>query len=269
MWLPWEWGAGLAALSFVVRLVVLGRPRARGFSDSRRGVVASFCGELTLVLVLYCVWQIVGSWSLIAVDDAIARGNRLLELEAHLPLPTELDLQHWMLPYPAVVQGANLYYAAAHVPALVGCLIWAFCVDRDRYRTLRTSVALTTGACLLVQFVPVAPPRLLDGAGFVDTAVLYNQSVYSALGRGMAGQLAAMPSVHVAWAIAVGWFGLVAPVRRSLRTLCVLHALVTNVVVVVTANHFWIDGLVAIVFFFVSVWLAERFHRTASQERSG
>jgi len=98
----------------------------------------------------------------------------------------------------------------------------------------------------LVQFVPVAPPRMLPESGFVDVAVQYGQSVYGgAVGGMIADQLSAMPSVHVAWCVLVA----VVVVRVSAtrwRWLAVLHAVATVVVVVVTANHFWADAIVAV-----------------------
>src|SRR5258708_38033477 len=63
---------------------------------------------------------------------------------------------------------------------------------------------MRTAACLVVQLIPVAPPRMFQQLGFVDTALRYGQSVYGAVGSGFADQLSAMPSVHVAWAVLVG-----------------------------------------------------------------
>ena len=64
---------------------------------------------------------------------------------------------------------------------------------------MRTVLAWTTLCCLLIQLIPVAPPRMIPGIGIVDTGLRYNQSVYS---HGLPiDQLSAMPSVHVAWAV--------------------------------------------------------------------
>ena len=116
-------------------------------------------------------------------------------------------------------------------------LVWLFVRHRDRYPSVRTTLAWTTLVCLLIQLVPVAPPRLLPS--FVDTATTYGQSVYS---LGLApDQLSAMPSVHVAWAVLVGW----AVVRISTspwRWWVLAHPVLTVFVVVATANHFWLDG---------------------------
>ena len=80
--------------------------------------------------------------------------------------------------------------------------------------------------------------------GFVDTAILYHQSVYGRIGTGIASQLSAMPSVHVAWALLVG-FGAVMVSSSRTRWFVLAHPIVTVLVVVATGNHFWLDGIVA------------------------
>ena len=68
-----------------------------------------------------------------------------------------------------VAQFANIYYATMHFGVLFVFLIWLFVRHRDRYRPVRGCWRLTTFVCLLIQLIPVAPPRLLPG--FEDTAV--------------------------------------------------------------------------------------------------
>ncbi|HMC51388.1 MAG TPA: phosphatase PAP2 family protein, partial [Acidimicrobiales bacterium] len=162
-----------------------------------------------------------------------------------LHLPSELSVQRRALPYPLIVQVCNRYYAAVHGAALIACLVWLFVRHRERYPKTRNSIALVTGACLAIQLVPVAPPRMLDHLGFVDTGLLYHQSVYTAVGRGLADQLSAMPSVHVAWAVLIAMAVLGAGSGRW-RWAVLAHPVATAIVVVVTGNHFWLDGAVAI-----------------------
>jgi hypothetical protein len=107
----------------------------------------------------------------------------------------------------------------------------------------------------------VAPPRLLPGGGMVDTALAYGQSVYGTTIAGLqADSYSAMPSVHIAWCVMVA----VAVVRISpsrWRWLVVAHPVVTVAVVVVTANHFWLDGIAAVLLLLLSYlvqWLPRR-----------
>ena len=105
-------------------------------------------------------------------------------------------------------------------------------------------MALFTGVSLLIQLIPVAPPRLLPGTGMVDTAVRYGQSVYSWHGGFDADEFSAMPSVHVGWALIVT-IAVITVSRSRWRWLAAAYPVLTLLVVVVTANHFWLDGIVA------------------------
>jgi hypothetical protein len=246
MWLPWNQAAiiGLA-------LVVLG-VAARRSGRSKLVAASAWAAEASLVFGLYAIWQRAGELSLLHESGAAARGRQIWKLERWLPLPSELRMQHWALPHGWLVQAANAYYAVAHVPALVIFLVWLFLRHRDRYASWRNVVAMVTGACLLIQLVPVAPPRFFPALGFVDTGKLYDQSVYGAVGQGISDQLSAMPSVHVGWAVIVG-FAAWSVSRSRWRWVAVAHSVVTCLVVVVTANHWWLDGVVAVAILAVSV----------------
>ena len=173
-----------------------------------------------------------------------------------LHLPSELTLQKLFLHASLLIQACNVYYAVVHVPALGVFLVWLFVRHRDAYPPIRNTIAVLTGGCLAIQLIPVAPPRLVPGLGFVDTASVYKQSVYTSLGHGAADQLSAMPSVHVGWAVVIG-VGAVMVSRSRWRWLALLHPFFTAIVVAATANHFWLDGIVAVAVLAV-VWAAER-----------
>ena len=104
-------------------------------------------------------------------------------------------------------------------------------------------LVLLTAGWLAIQLIPVAPPRLLPQLGYVDTAARYGQSVYNISGISV-DQLSAMPSVHVGWALLVGW-AVITVSRSRYRWWVLIHPALTVFVVVATANHFWLDGIVA------------------------
>ncbi len=270
MWLPWKWGVVVAVGAWLVSGVLarlLNTETLSPHERARLAIIRAVLAETAIIMGLYSLWQVAGSLSVMGVDDAIERAEWIVKAQRYLPLPTELEIQRLVLPHPWMVKAANGYYAVAHVPALVATLIWGFLQHRHRYNTLRNAVALTTLFCLVIQLVPVAPPRMLDTMGFVDAAALYNQSVYSALGRGMAGQLAAMPSVHIAWAVIVPWFALTVSTTRVAKVVCVAHSVATWFVVVATANHFWLDGIVAAALFGVSLAILAAVQRLRTDVR--
>jgi hypothetical protein len=111
----------------------------------------------------------------------------------------------------------------------------------------------------------VAPPRVLgsdtllagglggigSAGGIVDTAARYGQSVY---GGGLgADQFGAMPSVHVLWAVTVGWYA-VKIGRSRWRYLGPVHTVLTIFIVIATGNHWWLDGIVAVTVLVVCAW---------------
>jgi hypothetical protein len=238
VWLPWQTAAVLCAVIAVLAAWL------RGLTPRWAGVVYAFARETSIILALYTVWQIAQHLSLMQVDGALSRGEWLWRLERRLHLPSELAMQRQLLPHSLFVQLSNAYYAIVHVPALGVFLVWLFTRHRDRYPTVRNVIAMSTMACLLIQLIPLAPPRLLPHLGFVDTGAKYHQSVYTELGRGASAQLSAMPSVHIAWALLIGVA--VAGISTSRwRWIGMLHFALTSYVVVVTANHWWLDGVVA------------------------
>ncbi|WP_329567994.1 phosphatase PAP2 family protein [Kitasatospora sp. NBC_01266] len=202
--------------------------------------------EAGTLLALFALWQLVGQFSLMSTDHALDRAEWIHRTELRLGLPDEASLQRMITPYPVLVRLANYYYATMHFGVMIAVLLWVFLRHRARYAWVRTTVVLVTAACLVIQFLPVAPPRMLPDAGFVDVAAEYGQSVYSGgVGGVHADELSAMPSVHVAWCVLVA-VAVIAISRSPWRWLILLHPLLTITVVVATANHFWADGLVAL-----------------------
>ncbi len=234
-----EVGSVLAGVG--VALHMSGRRRLRR--------IAPFALEAAVIAALYAIWRRAGELSTLGTSGALRRARWIEDVERSWQLPSERSAQHLVLGHPLVVQAANLYYATMHFGGLFAFLVWLFVRYRHRYSPVRTILALTTLVCLVIQFVPVAPPRLLPG--YVDTARLYGQSVYA--GGFAPDELSAMPSVHVAWAALVGWYAWRVSASRW-RWLAVLHAALTLFVVVCTANHWWLDGIVGVAVLIACAW---------------
>lgn len=233
--LSWGQAAVLTAALAVLAaaLTVAEAPQARR--------LAPFAREAMLIAGLYSVWQLAGRLSVLGTSGAFDRAGWIERAEHAWHLPSEASVQDVLTGNAIAAQAANIYYATMHFGGLFVFLLWLFVRHRDRYQPVRRVLALTTLGCLAIQLLPVAPPRLLPG--YEDTAEKYGQSVYG-LGFG-ADELSAMPSVHVAWAVLIGW--LVWRIAEGPgRWLGPAHAVLTVVVVVATANHFWADGIVAV-----------------------
>jgi hypothetical protein len=202
--------------------------------------------ELVVLNVLFVLWRVVGGVSLLHASGAYSRGRSLWRAERWLHLPNEAALQRMVLPHATFSRLCNGYYEWAHAPLLALTLLWLLWRPPGVYARWRTLVVIFTGISLLVGFLPVAPPRLVPGLGLVDLADRYHQSVYGALGSGITDQLSSMPSVHIGWALIVA-AAVVSVSRSRWRWLAVLHPVITLYVVVVTANHYWLDAVAAVV----------------------
>ncbi len=209
------------------------------------GWLRAFAREFGIVSALYAVWNLGGRIRAFGVEQAFERGEQIWSFQQAVFLPSEKWMQDMILPFPWLVKSANLYYAFAHVAAFGWALVYVFWTQREHFASFRTQMALFTGTSLIVQLVAVAPPRFVEATGMVDTGILYDQSVYSALGREAVGQLQAMPSIHVGWALYVGIVTYRFAGSVWLKWIGVAHAAGTMWVVMVTANHYWMDGLVA------------------------
>ena len=242
--LTWQHAGELSATLAVASVAL------RAVPQRHVRVLAPFAFEAAILAVLYSLWQLAGEWSVTGYYSALDRAHWIMRFEHDVFLPSEKSVQGLIIGHPLLVQGANLYYATMHFTTMFIFLLWLFVRHRDQYRPVRATMAWATLICLLVQLIPVAPPRMLPG--FVDTAMRYGESVYS---HGLAvDQLSAMPSVHVAWAVVVGWYAVKVSTSRW-RWIAVGHTAMTVFCVVATANHWWLDGIVATLIVVTAAWL--------------
>ena len=223
-----------------------------------------FPRETGLVLGLYGMWVVAGMLSVMKVDGALNRGRWIWDVERNLFLPSEHWVQHLFFPgHATTVKFFNIYYASMHFTCMIIFLVWLFIRHRDSYPRVRTTMAMSTAFALAIQLIPVAPPRMIDEAHLTDTALYYHQSVYGPMNAYSPDQLSAMPSVHVIWAVLVGWtVWRVSPSKW--RWIGPAHTFMTVLVVVATANHYWADGIVGVALLLLSAGIQALVRRAAA-----
>ena len=265
-WLTWRQAIvlGLVLLTAAVVLEILRRRSTR--SRPRLESAAVVTREAALVLGLYAAWQYIGGLSLGGLEQADAAGLWLADLEAMLGWPSEAAIQQMAIGNDQVIYLADVYYTSLHIPVFVVTLLWVLLFRRESWAFARTTVVLLTGMCLAIQFIPVAPPRLLPVLGIVDTAKENGRSVYALVAG--ANEYAAMPSVHIAWASAVALIIIVAA-RSPWRWLALVYPFATLWVVVVTGNHFIIDGVASVALLGVAVGITMLFPSQRPHQVSG
>ena len=240
------WPEAAAATALVLAVAAVAALARRRSGSPRLAGIAVFAREAGMLLGLFALWTYAGSKSEVSLAEAMRRAAWIWHAERDAGLPSEAALQRLFLPHPLLVEALNWYYAVLHFPVVIGCLVWMFVWHREGYWRVRTLVVLFTAVSLLVQFIPVAPPRLLPLTRMTDTGLAYGQSVYGPRAGIDADQLSAMPSIHVGWALLVALV-VVATARSRWRWLALAYPALTTLAVVVTANHFWLDGIAAAV----------------------
>jgi hypothetical protein len=202
-------------------------------------------GIFALAYLLYSAarWITVGDLS-----TARAHADWIMDLEHHLGVATEASVQT-ALSGTWVIWLLNHLYLAAQLVVLPGSLIFLYSRARPVYERLRNTILATWLISIPVYAAfPVAPPRLAD-MGLVDTI---SQQTGVALDSGLTtsfyNELAAVPSLHVGFAVAIGIAVAAAVQRPVLKVLALLWGPTIGLAVVATGNHFVFDivaGLVA------------------------
>jgi hypothetical protein len=193
------------------------------------------------------------------VDVAFQHARDLLNIERALHINSEEGLQNALLGHLDVIRFLNRYYAMVHFPATEAFIVLMYAKAPELYARIRLVFISVTAVALVMQIAyPLAPPRMM--AGFVDTVARYGPAIYSRPGVGsVANQYAAMPSLHVGWALIVA-YGLWQLTRSPWRWVGVAHVTLTTFAVVATANHYWLDGIVALGLVAAAAWVvAHRF----------
>jgi hypothetical protein len=202
--------------------------------------------ELLGGLVVFAIYSAVAGldWSGRAAT-ADAHGRAVFALERALRLDLELPLNHWLVPHVLLRTAANYEYAVTYVASALALLAWLYVRRPATYRWARSSFLLLNVLALgSFALYPVTPPRLLPELGFVDT--VRQGHTWGSWGSPMvehANQLAAMPSLHIAWALWVSVVLACVSGARWLQVASALHVLLTALVIMATANHYLLDAV--------------------------
>lgn len=227
--------------------------------------------ELGFLGGLYLLYSLIRNAA--PTRSALAEQNAasVLHLERILSLDIEQRANAFAASVHPLVVGANYYYSTLHFIVTGSVLVWVYVARPRQYRRVRSVLlGMTLLALAGYWLFPLAPPRLTTGYGFIDTVRVFG--VWGSTGSepvvSVSNQYAAMPSMHVGWAL---WAGLTLAVlarRRLVRVLGALYPVLTFVVVVLTANHFVLDAVGAVLVFAVAagaVQLASSAHADLPQ----
>jgi PAP2 superfamily len=221
--------------------------RSRSGRRLSDGSVIFWWLEIVMCLLFYLVYSAVRNTNKSHPSEAFRNARTIIDMEHAIGIFHEATLQRWALHVKPLIITCNYYYGALHFLVTIGVAIVLFRKWSDEYPRWRNTLGIST-ALALIGFVsfPLMPPRLLPSHyGFVDTLDKY-PTIWSfdsgAVSR-ISNQFAAMPSVHCAWAL---WCAcvLVPQLRHPVaRAAAAMYPVLTVVVIVLTANHYFLDAV--------------------------
>jgi membrane-associated phospholipid phosphatase len=199
-------------------------------------------GELLVIAWLCWVYDAITNFAPLRLSVALGNAHDVLHLERTLHIDPELTLDRWLAGHHTLALIIANYYDNAHFVVTLGLLGYLWWKRADIYRPLRNVLVLVNviGFVVFWRF-PVAPPRML--AGFTDVVASTHAfgSWHTGALASQANQVAAMPSLHMAWA---GWCSLALwriSGRAWVRAPALVYPCLTALAVLATGNHFLLD----------------------------
>ncbi|MEU8949475.1 phosphatase PAP2 family protein [Streptomyces sp. NPDC048489] len=205
-----------------------------------------FWFEILLIAASYWTYSLIRNAVPEQRGKALRNADWIWSTEHHLGIAVEQSVNHAVNSATWLIIGMNYYYATLHFVVTLTVLVWLYRSHPGRYAAARLALFATTAVALVgYYFFPLAPPRLMNGGHFVDTVVVHHTWGSMASGdlKHMSNQYAAMPSMHIGWSL---WCGLTVFALASApwaRVLGLLYPAATLLVIVSTANHFWLDAV--------------------------
>jgi PAP2 superfamily len=224
--------------------------------------------EVTLIATAALLYTLVRGLTSDRIPVAFDNAEQVIAFERALGIFVEPELQGAILGNEVLVRAVNLLYIG-YWPMIMVTLGWLLVRRPAQYPRFRNAI-LASGALSLVIFAlyPLAPPRFLPQYGFVDT-VEQSASTYRTLtDPSLVNDYAAMPSLHFGWVLLLGIALVTLARHRVTRIAGVVLPVLMFASIVLTANHYLVDGLVGGAVILFGLGVAVRLERkTGSRDR--
>ena len=213
--------------------------------------------QVVLVVGAYYLYRIVRGMVDGKAHIAFDNARTLVDVERGLGLFFEPGLQAWALGQPWIVAVADWMYMNSHFTVTTSFMVWMYFARNHAFYYVRNMFMIAMGlALVLYALYPTAPPRFMPEWGFTDTVAAFVGEAAANAANVLYNPFAAVPSVHVAFALMVA-IPCVKLVRfRALKVAWCLYPVVVTLAVMITANHFWIDAALGAMVAGVSAYAA-------------
>ncbi|MEO8539570.1 MAG: phosphatase PAP2 family protein, partial [bacterium] len=214
--------------------------------------------EIVVVVVSFLIYFAIRGAVVDRAGEAMVRGFNLIDLEKRLHVYWELEMQSWILGHYWLIKTMNGIYFWGHMPLVILVAVWLYVRHRTAYYITRNAF-LASGAIGVVIYwlFPVAPPRLIPFAGFIDTMAAFDRVGYNAQeAKAFVNPFAAVPSLHFGWSLLLGV--IVAWVARKpwAYAFGVIWPVAMFFSVVMTGNHFILDTVAGAIVSFAGLGIA-------------
>jgi membrane-associated phospholipid phosphatase len=202
--------------------------------------------QVSLFALAYVAYRLARGLAEGHAGAAFAHARDLISLERGMHLFVEPSIQAWASSSHFVVVATSWLYVNAQGPVTIAALLYLYMRHNSSFYFVRNMFMIAMAIALVGYVVfPTAPPRFLPEWGFVDTVsdVTRITTPKSSAVTALFNPYAAVPSMHVAFALMIGWPLARLARRRVVKGLWLLYPLLMTFVIVVTANHFIVDAL--------------------------
>jgi membrane-associated phospholipid phosphatase len=185
---------------------------------------------------------------------------RIIDVERVLHVFVEPTIQEWALDKHWLIDGADWIYVNAHLFVTVGVLAWLYTRHNRSFYFVRNTFLIAMVIALVAYWLyPTAPPRLMPEWGFSDAVKQFTGiTVEKGPSSEVLNLYAAVPSMHVCFAIMLGWPAAKLSRRRPIKVAWALYPLLITFVVIVTGNHYFMDVFLGALTAGISALLAQR-----------
>jgi hypothetical protein len=226
-----------------------GRWLPQGWMDALR--------QLALFAAAYYLYRIVRGFVDGQAGLAFENARTLVDVERAMGLFFEPGLQAWARGEDWLVIAANWMYVNSHFMVTTTFLIWLYLARNYAFYYVRNMFMISMVIALVGYLAfPTAPPRFMPEWGFTDTVASFVGQQAQNSANLLYNPFAAVPSMHVAFALMIAIPAIQLVRHRSIKLLWGLYPALVTFVVVVTANHFWLDAALGALVAAVSAWAA-------------
>ena len=203
--------------------------------------------QVSLFALAYVAYRLVRGVVEGDANAAFAHARDLIALERNLHLFVEPSIQTWASGSHVVMLVASWLYVNAQGSLTIAALLYLYLRHNRNFYFVRNMFMIAMAIALVGYVVfPTAPPRFMPEWGFIDTVSDFtpvNVSHTSASMSSLFNPYAAVPSMHVAFALMIGWPLARLARHRIVKVLWLFYPFLMTFVIVVTANHFIVDAL--------------------------